>query len=193
MVSRPAPTAARRAISEAGSVGPRRPGTGGPTRADPDRAPRQTEREGFEPSIRFYPYTRLAGVRLRPLGHLSRPPIGTRCSLLWRQGARKGTSAIPLTSDAGARTWSRSRPRISPRARRSASRARASAARLDPGYASRQDTRVQPGSRGFGIRELSRPVLARFPDRPRATGKLASARRWPTHGHTAPHDGTRVA
>lgn len=29
------------------------------------------EREGFEPSIQFYPYTRLAGERLRP----SRPPL----------------------------------------------------------------------------------------------------------------------
>src|SRR5262249_27966383 len=31
----------------------------------------RTEREGFEPSVGFYPYTRLAGVHLRPLGHLS--------------------------------------------------------------------------------------------------------------------------
>ena len=29
------------------------------------------EREGFEPSIPFVRYTRLAGERLRPLGHLS--------------------------------------------------------------------------------------------------------------------------
>ena len=29
------------------------------------------EREGFEPSVRISPYTRLAGVHLRPLGHLS--------------------------------------------------------------------------------------------------------------------------
>ena len=29
------------------------------------------EREGFEPSVRVYTYTRLAGERLRPLGHLS--------------------------------------------------------------------------------------------------------------------------
>src|SRR6516162_10016741 len=32
----------------------------------------EAEREGFEPSVGFYPYTRLAGVHLRPLGHLSR-------------------------------------------------------------------------------------------------------------------------
>ena len=30
-----------------------------------------SEREGFEPSVRCYPYTRLAGEHLRPLGHLS--------------------------------------------------------------------------------------------------------------------------
>ena len=30
-----------------------------------------TEREGFEPSVRDKTYTRLAGERLRPLGHLS--------------------------------------------------------------------------------------------------------------------------
>jgi hypothetical protein len=29
------------------------------------------EREGFEPSVEFLPHIRLAGVRLRPLGHLS--------------------------------------------------------------------------------------------------------------------------
>ncbi len=29
------------------------------------------EREGFEPSMEFYPHTPLAGERLRPLGHLS--------------------------------------------------------------------------------------------------------------------------
>ena|GEM_PF-4922514 len=29
------------------------------------------EREGFEPSVRFLPYTRLAGVRLKP----ARPPL----------------------------------------------------------------------------------------------------------------------
>ena len=29
------------------------------------------EREGFEPSIRFNPYTHFPGVRLQPLGHLS--------------------------------------------------------------------------------------------------------------------------
>ena len=29
------------------------------------------EKEGFEPSIQFYPYTFLAGKRLRPLGHFS--------------------------------------------------------------------------------------------------------------------------
>ena len=29
-----------------------------------------TKREGFEPSIRNYAYTRLAGARLQPLGHL---------------------------------------------------------------------------------------------------------------------------
>ena len=52
---------------------------------------KRAEREGFEPSVEFYPYTRLAGVRLRPLGHLSgqrstsavyrtraRAPAGTR-------------------------------------------------------------------------------------------------------------------
>ena len=33
------------------------------------------EREGFEPSVRFNPYTRLAGEHLRPLGHLSRVEI----------------------------------------------------------------------------------------------------------------------
>ena len=30
------------------------------------------EREGFEPSIRRSPYTRFPGVRLQPLGHLSK-------------------------------------------------------------------------------------------------------------------------
>ncbi len=30
------------------------------------------EREGFEPSMEFYPHTPLAGERLQPLGHLSR-------------------------------------------------------------------------------------------------------------------------
>ncbi len=30
------------------------------------------EREGFEPSIRNSPYTRFPGVRLKPLGHLSK-------------------------------------------------------------------------------------------------------------------------
>ena len=29
------------------------------------------EREGFEPSVEFYPHTRLAGEHHRPLGHLS--------------------------------------------------------------------------------------------------------------------------
>ncbi len=29
------------------------------------------ERAGFEPAVRFYPDSRLAGERLRPLGHLS--------------------------------------------------------------------------------------------------------------------------
>jgi hypothetical protein len=32
---------------------------------------RLAERMGFEPTIQCYPYTRLAGERLRPLGHLS--------------------------------------------------------------------------------------------------------------------------
>ena len=31
------------------------------------------EREGFEPSKRISPLTRLAGERLKPLGHLSEP------------------------------------------------------------------------------------------------------------------------
>ena len=34
---------------------------------------RMVEREGFEPSIRIYPNTHLAGVRFRPLSHLSKP------------------------------------------------------------------------------------------------------------------------
>lgn len=29
------------------------------------------DREGFEPSIEFYPYTRFPSVRLQPLGHPS--------------------------------------------------------------------------------------------------------------------------
>ena len=29
------------------------------------------EKEGFEPSVEFYPHTRLAGEHHRPLGHLS--------------------------------------------------------------------------------------------------------------------------
>ena len=29
------------------------------------------EREGFEPSVRYTPYTRFPGVHLKPLGHLS--------------------------------------------------------------------------------------------------------------------------
>ncbi len=33
--------------------------------------PKMAEREGFEPSMEFYPHTPLAGERLRPLGHLS--------------------------------------------------------------------------------------------------------------------------
>lgn len=37
------------------------------------RSRERAEREGFEPSVGCYPYTRLAGVRLRPLGHLSIP------------------------------------------------------------------------------------------------------------------------
>lgn len=40
------------------------------------------EREGFEPSIQFYPYTRLAGERLRP----SRPPLrgnDVQCVVSW--------------------------------------------------------------------------------------------------------------
>lgn len=40
------------------------------------------EREGFEPSIQFYPYTRLAGERLRP----SRPPLrgnDIQCVVSW--------------------------------------------------------------------------------------------------------------
>ena len=32
---------------------------------------KMAEREGFEPSIQFYPYTRLAGERLQP----ARPPL----------------------------------------------------------------------------------------------------------------------
>ena len=32
---------------------------------------RDSEREGFEPSIRCYPYNGLANRRLQPLGHLS--------------------------------------------------------------------------------------------------------------------------
>ena len=32
---------------------------------------RLAEREGFEPSVRFEPYTRFPGVHLKPLGHLS--------------------------------------------------------------------------------------------------------------------------
>jgi hypothetical protein len=36
------------------------------------------EREGFEPSIRFNPYNRLAGDRLRP----TRPPLPTELTLL---------------------------------------------------------------------------------------------------------------
>jgi hypothetical protein len=35
------------------------------------------EREGFEPSIRCYPYTRFPSVRLQPLGHLSTWDAGT--------------------------------------------------------------------------------------------------------------------
>ncbi len=31
------------------------------------------EREGFEPSVEFYPHNRLAGGCLQPLGHLSVP------------------------------------------------------------------------------------------------------------------------
>jgi hypothetical protein len=32
---------------------------------------KRAEREGFEPSVELSPNTRLAGERLRPLGHLS--------------------------------------------------------------------------------------------------------------------------
>src|SRR6185369_804948 len=35
-----------------------------------------TDREGFEPSIRFEPYTHFPGVRLEPLGHLSKVVAG---------------------------------------------------------------------------------------------------------------------
>ena len=37
---------------------------------------KMAEREGFEPSMRFYPHTPLAGERLQPLGHLSKIKIG---------------------------------------------------------------------------------------------------------------------
>ncbi len=31
----------------------------------------EAERVGFEPTVQYYPYNRLASDRLRPLGHLS--------------------------------------------------------------------------------------------------------------------------
>ena len=40
------------------------------------------EREGFEPSVEFYPYNRLAGGCLQPLGHLSASFLNP---FLWRR------------------------------------------------------------------------------------------------------------
>ena len=53
------------------------------------------EREGFEPSRRYKPPTRLAGERLRPLGHLS---ILTRADLGSRRGCPGSTSSKRTSS-----------------------------------------------------------------------------------------------
>src|SRR5262245_28316734 len=60
---------ARRDVSASTSATP--PNGSGPRAGSSDAGGSETEREGFEPSVEFYPYTRLAGVHLRPLGHLS--------------------------------------------------------------------------------------------------------------------------
>ncbi len=61
------------------------------------------EREGFEPSVRFYPYNRLAGGCLQP----TRPPL--------RQFPYKdpgGGSRIPLRDSTSCLVPSRSRPSV---------------------------------------------------------------------------------
>ena len=49
------------------------------------------EREGFEPSIRGYPYTHFPGVRLQPLGHLS---VGANCNVSCANAAHGNTTGI---------------------------------------------------------------------------------------------------
>ena len=217
MVSRPPATA----MGARGSPTQAARGTARPA-LDPNRAPSQTEREGFEPSIRFYPYTRLAGVRLRPLGHLSRPPIGTRCSPTLEGERSQGTPPRPLPRGLCARTWSR----------QAAVRSDGPAGVMTRGLGVRPDRAAVEEvadilgvlrERGFGgiavfcgsahttrlrfetrrARSARKPsfqnlapsgaAFARFADRLRDSAQIASARRWPTHGHTAPHAGTRVA
>src|SRR3989344_9560802 len=51
---------------------------------------RMAEREGFEPSIRFYPYTTLAVWCFRPLSHLSRCQSSIRSA----GERRKGFSSV---------------------------------------------------------------------------------------------------
>jgi hypothetical protein len=59
------------------------------------------EREGFEPSVEYYPYNRLAGGCLQPLGHLS---ASIYCSVSLAEGegfeppracARRISSPLP--------------------------------------------------------------------------------------------------
>lgn len=79
------------------------------------------EREGFEPSIRCYPYNDLANRRLQPLGHLSTASgfihDSERCLLcaVWN-AARETCSRVSSNSTRSARwaTVSRKRSRTSP-------------------------------------------------------------------------------
>src|SRR5262245_29484817 len=69
-----------------------------------------TEREGFELSVRCYPYTRLAGVHLRPLGHLSKPRATALAHAHMRCHTRRVRCAIALalvlsTAPTLAREW----------------------------------------------------------------------------------------
>jgi hypothetical protein len=53
-----------------------------------------TDREGFEPSKRFKPFTRSPGVRLQPLGHLSRLVARAQLSGLTKTRQRAGITWV---------------------------------------------------------------------------------------------------
>ena len=61
------------------------------------------DREGFEPSIRFEPYTHFPGVRLEPLGHLSKVVAGEEVRparpLSQRSRISRPSTTAPSTSD----------------------------------------------------------------------------------------------